>query len=129
MFKSLHDAPALLNTPDCWTDAMALAGVDFLVVGDKVLGELGATATMQGYNDGLKAAGSDDFTVAARLSDVGAKQAAFADDDIRPMSEADFRDRLGLAGQELLDHGVRGLVADLGRLEEVFKDLALGSGE
>ena len=84
---------------------------------------------MQGYNDGLKAAGTEDVTVQARLSPEAAKRAEFNESDLQPLSEAGFRDSLGLAGQELLDHGVRGLVADLGRLEEIFQDLSLGSGE
>lgn len=111
-------------------DALALAGVDFLVVGDKVLTELGGASTMQGYNDGLKATGDDDdATVQPQLTVAAAQRAEFSQDDLQPLSEADYRAKLGQAGQELLDHGVRGLVADLGRLEETLHDLALGSGE
>ena len=86
-------------------------------------------ACAQGYNDGLKAAGTEDTTVQAQLSAAAAKRAEFAAEDTAALEEAAFRQKLGLAGQELLDHGVRGLVADLGRLEDVFQDLALGSGE
>lgn len=85
---------------------------------------------MQGYNDGLKATGDDDdATVQPQLTVAAAQRAEFSQDDLQPLSEADYRAKLGQAGQELLDHGVRGLVADLGRLEETLHDLALGSGE
>ena len=37
----------------CIAEALLLAGVDYLVVGPKVLEELSQQYTMQGYNDGM----------------------------------------------------------------------------
>lgn len=59
-------------------------------------------------------------TVEARLTPARAAATQFASEDTEALGEADFRGRLGLTGQELLDHGVRGLVADLGRFEDAF---------
>ncbi|KAK9792691.1 hypothetical protein WJX73_002290 [Symbiochloris irregularis] len=111
-------------------DALALAGMDYLVVGDKVLSELGGTDTLQGYNDGFSASGPEQpgSTVEARLTPAKAAATQFASEDTEPLGEADFRDRLGQTGQELLDHGVRGLVADLGRFEDAFTKY-VGSAE
>ena len=42
-----------IRTPE---EAKALAGVDFLVLGPKVMAALAASTTLEGYNDGLSAA-------------------------------------------------------------------------
>lgn len=55
--------PKLCSSPLnrlCCTDALALAGCDYLVVSPKVLLSLSTTATLQGYNDGLTAGPDSD---------------------------------------------------------------------
>jgi len=80
-------------------DALALAGVDFLVAGPKVLQGLAAMPSAQGYNDGLSAAAAP-AGLAGALSPAGARAAAAA--KLPELSEAAFSEGLGLAGADLL---------------------------
>ena len=42
-------------TLHCLAEALALSGCDYLVIGPRVLEELGRNTTLEGYNDGLSA--------------------------------------------------------------------------
>lgn len=109
-------------------DALLLAGVDFLVVGPKVLEELNSQFTMSGYNDGLSANTTFDETdVDAKLSKERADGVEFAAEEMTKVTKQLFQDGLGQAGLELLEEGVKGLVDDVTRLEPDFKKLAVGS--
>lgn len=59
-------------------DALALAGVDYLVVGPKVLETLAETPTLEGYNDGLTTLPIDDDIYEPRLSHDNAKEVIFS---------------------------------------------------
>ena len=68
-------------------DALALAGVDYLVVGPKVLATLSETPTLQGYNDGLTTLPGDDEYYSPRLSPEAAKEADFEDFELEPVTK------------------------------------------
>ena len=110
-------------------EAVALAGCDFLVVGPKVLAALSAAPTLEGFNDGLSAAaGTPAPSVAPRLTPAFAAAYEFAPGEATPPAdEAEFLERLGVSGRDLLAEGVSRLVDDANRLEPFF--LALSSGQ
>jgi len=109
-------------------DALLLAGVDYLVVGPKVLEELNSQYTMGGYNDGLSAnATFDETDVVAKLSKERADSVEFAPEETAKITKQLFQDGLGQAGLELLEEGIKGLKDDVARLEPDFKNLAVGS--
>ncbi|CAL8466910.1 g6446 [Coccomyxa elongata] len=107
-------------------DALALAGVDYLVVGPKVLAALAEAPTLQGYNDGLTTLPADDEYYSPRLSPEAAKEAEFEDFELQPVTKQIFEEGLGLAGVSLLKQGVQGLVDDIERLEPFFQNLSVG---
>lgn len=73
-------------------DAFELAGVDYLVVSPQVLASLGASATTEGYNDGLTAAADDfDSAIKRQLSTESAAIAEFTQDELADVSEASFK--------------------------------------
>ncbi|GAX80172.1 hypothetical protein CEUSTIGMA_g7610.t1 [Chlamydomonas eustigma] len=81
-------------------DAMALSGVDYLVVSSKVIAELSAVPTAAGYNDGLQAMGSVDEGMDVAFSLEAAQRCG-----IQMMPSIDkktFNADLGIAGEELL---------------------------
>jgi transaldolase len=109
-------------------DALLLAGVDYLVVGPKVLEELNSQFTMSGYNDGLSANTTFDETdLEAQLTKERAQSVEFAPEETTEITKQLFQDGLGQAGLELLEDGIKGLVSDVKRLEPDFKKLAVGS--
>lgn len=107
------------------SDALALAGCDYLVLTAKIMSELEATPTLQGYNTGLSAAGaSEDDGIDRPLS---AEAAAAADmEDKGAVDEARFNDELGPCGKELLKVGLDGLVRDVETVLPYFKTMATG---
>ncbi|KAK9916495.1 hypothetical protein WJX75_003327 [Coccomyxa subellipsoidea] len=107
-------------------DALALAGVDYLVVGPKVLATLSETPTLQGYNDGLTTLPGDDEYYSPRLSPEAAKEAEFEDFETGEVNKQLFEEGLGLVGVSLLKQGVQGLVDDIERLEPFFQNLSVG---
>ena len=62
-------------------DALALAGCDYLVLTAKVLSDLEATPTLQGYNSGLSAAAAadEDDGIERKLSVAAAKASDMQD--------------------------------------------------
>lgn len=108
-------------------DALALAGCDYLVLSARVMAELEASATLQGYNSGFSAADSaDDDGIQRQLS----PDALSDDDEISPLAAVDegmFNEGLGLAGRELLEAGVAGLVRDIEGVLPYFTDLAVSA--
>ncbi|KIY99632.1 transaldolase [Monoraphidium neglectum] len=109
-------------------DALALAGCDYLVLSARVMADLEASPTLQGYNSGLKATASAD-------EDEGVPRALAPDtlgddDDVAPLgavTEEAFNDGLGLAGRELLDQGVAGMVADIRGVLPYFEQMAVSA--
>lgn len=108
-----------------FADALALAGVDYLVVGPRVIASLANASTMQGYNDGLRpGASTDEGGIIPQLSTHGAKQVDFHPDETLEITNQLFQDGLGLAGLELLDNGIAALSAGVQQLEEAFQSRA-----
>ena len=96
-------------------DALALAGVDFLVAGPKVLEALREMPTRAGYNDGLSAASAPaDDVVALDAKAVAA--AEFDAAETATMTKQLFEEGLGTVGRELLEEGLKKLCADVDRL-------------
>jgi hypothetical protein len=83
--------------------------------------------TAQGYNSGLSAAASaDDEGVVRALS----PDALTDDDEVAPLGAVDeglFNESLSMAGRELLDAGLAGMVADVKGVLPYFTDLAVSA--
>ncbi|KAI8471274.1 MAG: hypothetical protein J3K34DRAFT_458401 [Monoraphidium minutum] len=109
-------------------DALALAGCDYLVLSARVMAELEGSPTLQGYNSGFKATASveDDEGVTRQL----APDAMTGDDEVAPLgavTEAAFNEGLGLAGKELLEQGVAGMVRDTQAVLPYFEQMAVSA--
>lgn len=105
-------------------DALALAGVDFLVAGPRVLEALAATPTRSGYNDGLSGVLGEDEEPAP-LTDAAAAAYTF-DDEEAPATRARFDEQLGLVGRDILDEGVARLGADVEKLLPLMASMVYG---
>lgn len=81
---------------------------------------------MQGYNSGLSAAASsvDDDGIERVLSPKAAAASDMA--QLPPITEAEFNERLGVAGSELLKAGLDGLRRDVATVLPFFKSRATG---
>ena len=108
-------------------DALALAGVDYLVVNEKVVDALDKATTLQGYNDGFHAGEDDEESVPQQLSAEMAQQTEFSESETTEVTRQLFEEGLGMAGLELLDNGIKSLVQDVERLEPAFRNLAIDS--
>ena len=126
------------------TDALALAGCDYLVVSPKVLLSLSTTATLQGYNDGLTAGpDSDGAALSPQRAQVRipgtiktpphetkstAQEVEFSPAELEPVTEQHFKEQLGLAAKELLAQGLESLRDDADQLDPIFEGrLAFGT--
>lgn len=110
----------------CPADALALAGCDYLVLTAKVMSDLEAAPTLQGYNSGFTAAASsmDDDGIERKLSVAAAQKSDLQDKGA--VTEAMFNEQLGPAGSELLKAGLSGLVRDVETVLPFFKSRATG---
>lgn len=108
-------------------DALALAGVDYLVLNERIVHSLDAATTLQGYNDGFRADKPGDDSVPQQLSADSAQQAEFSSSETVEITRQLFEEGLGMAGLELLDSGIKTLVEDVNRLEPIFGNLAIDS--
>ena len=108
-------------------DALALAGVDYLVVNERILDALDKATTLQGYNDGFRADEDDDESVSQQLSAEMAQEADFSESETTEVTRQLFEEGLGMAGLELLDNGIKSLIQDVERLEPAFHNLAIDS--
>ncbi len=116
------------NTLCDWAaDALALAGVDYLVLNERIVDALDKATTLQGYNDGFRADENDQSGVEQQLSSDSAQQVEFGSSETVEVTRQLFEEGLGMAGLELLDNGIRNLVEDVNRLEPVFQNLAIDS--
>ena len=114
-------------TSACFADALALAGVDYLVLNERVVDSLEKATTLQGYNDGFRADEHGNDSVPQQLSADSAQQADFSSSETVEVTRQLFEEGLGMAGLELLDNGIKNLVEDVNRLEPIFKNLAIDS--
>ncbi|DBA67125.1 TPA: hypothetical protein ACH3X2_001449 [Trebouxia sp. C0005] len=109
-------------------DALALAGVDYLVLNERIVDSLDKASTLQGYNDGFRADEKDDESgVPQQLSSDSAQQVEFSSSETVEVTRQLFEEGLGMAGLELLDTGIKSLVEDVNRLEPIFSNLAIDS--
>jgi len=109
-------------------DALALAGVDYLVLNERIVDSLDKATTLQGYNDGFRADEKDNESgVPQQLSSDSAQQVEFSSSETVEVTRQLFEEGLGMAGLELLDTGIKGLVEDVNRLEPIFSNLAIDS--
>lgn len=97
-------------------ETLALAGSDYLVVGEQILKSLQSTCTLEGYNDGLHAAQDSSCITPAMSPD----QAAAAEVDRIIVDSSNFSDALGLIGKDLLTSDVERAIEDAVRLEPIF---------
>ena len=100
------------------TEAMSIAGCDYIIVGPRVLEALQSASTLEGYNDGLHTANESD--AGARLSASFAKNYDLSPNETGIVDKATFEEQLGLPGRDLLDESVKRLVDDANRLEPLF---------
>ena len=108
------------------SEALALAGCDYLVVGPRVLEALQNATTLEGYNDGLRTV-DDESGVSARLTPGFAAAYELSPYETGIVDKNLFDDQLGLAGRDLLTESVKRLVDDATRLEPLFLNLAGGN--
>ena len=99
-------------------DALALAGVDFLVAGPKVLEALREMPTRAGYNDGLSAASAPADDVVPLTAEAAAA-ATFDDAETATLTKQLFEEGLGTVGRDLLEEGLKKLCADVDRLSSL----------
>lgn len=112
-------------------EALRLAGCDYLVVGPRVLEALAATSTLEGYNDGLHAStegvtSEDEEGFRPILTQELADATDFSPRELAELDEDLFLDRLGPAGETLLNDGLTRLRGDAERLEELLQSVASG---
>ncbi|KAG2499436.1 hypothetical protein HYH03_002383 [Edaphochlamys debaryana] len=94
-------------------DALDLAGVDYLILSSRVIEQLSAIETDQGYNDGLSAVGGSGGVDAALYPGMPVP----ADFQQWPaLTEAEWREGLGLCASELLKTQLARRVADVEEL-------------
>ena len=93
------------------------------MVGEQILKSLAKTSTLEGYNDGLHAAGDDASGVKAAMSP---EQAASAEVERVHVAASNFQDALGLIGTDLLNADVQRAVEDATRLEPIFLNRVAG---
>lgn len=88
-------------------EVLQLAGIDYMVIPKKIVEKMAGQGTLQGYNDGLTAATSDDDAGGMPvLSQALADKTEFRAEEVADVSEKDFEQELGMAGLELLQDKV-----------------------
>jgi hypothetical protein len=85
------------------------------------------TPPPQGYNSGFSATASTDDDGALRQLSPDALSEEDAIAPLRAVDETMFNDGLGLAGRELLDQGVAGMVRDIQGVLPYFADMAVSA--
>lgn len=98
-------------------ETLALAGCDYLVVGEHILKSLASTSTLDGYNDGLSAQQQYAGTMSPAMSP---DQAAASEVEKIFVASANFKDALGLIGSDLLSSDIERSIEDARRLEPIF---------
>lgn len=105
-------------------EALSVSGVDFLVIGPRVLDALQSSITLEGYNDGLHA--GLDAGITAAFTKESAAAYEFSSMEVADVNGSVFEDQIGMAGQELLNESVKRLIDDANRLEPLFLNQAGG---
>jgi len=103
--------------------ALALAGIDYIVTSSQVVDTLAAAATLSGFNDGLHG-GDSAQDIEVQLSVESAKAATLSLTE--SITQAIFVDELGYMGFDLLKAGVEGAASNIERCGPFFSGLAGG---
>ena len=106
-------------------DALALAGIDYEVLSAKIISELAAAPTLQGYNSGLSAAASVDEGLERVLSPDTARARDLP--QVPDVTSEKFKEQLGVAAEQLLSQGLSGLTKDVSTLLPFFASRASGT--
>jgi transaldolase len=117
--------PPLFALSPLYVDALALAGIDYEVLGAKIISELESTPTLQGYNSGLSAAASEDEGLERVLSPDVASTSDLP--QVPDVTIETFKEQLGLAGEQLLGQGLSGMTKDVETLLPFFATMATGT--
>ncbi len=103
-------------------DAIALAGVDFVVLPPKIIADLDAAPSTLGYNDGLSA--THDYPAEIRVQMTPASALASEEEaglaGALSLDERAFGEAMGLAGRELLEVSLKRYVDSFQGLEPYF---------
>eukprot|EP00798_Chlamydomonas_sp_ICE-L_P021618 gene21618-28620_t len=102
-------------------DALALSGVDYMILPVSVMKDLEVVPTIAGYNDGLHplaGSGVDDQTLRPLMSQDLA--AATQMEKVGIIDEETFNDGIGMAGADLLEAGLHLKAQDLKRLKPLL---------
>lgn len=105
------------------SDALNCAGCDFIVLGEKVLGELANSDTASGYNDSLSITdGSIQFdSVNPTMSVDMASEDEFKDWEKQSIDKDIFEAKMDAAGQELLVQGIKSMATSRADLVTIMK--------
>lgn len=108
-------------------EALALSGIDYLIIPDSVSTSLEAQATLAGYNDGLSAAGAaaEDGPAAVPALSADAVAAADLPELEAPTSVAALEAAMGMAGVELLAKRIEADCEAVGRVEELLSSVVV----
>lgn len=107
-------------------EALALSGIDYLIIPDSVSSALEAQATLAGYNDGLSAAaGAAEGPAEVPALDAAAVAAADLPDMDVPTSAAELEAAMGMAGSELLAKKIAADREAVGRVEALLSNVVV----
>jgi len=106
------------------TQALALAGLDYIVVSPQVIKALEAAPTLSGFNDGLHAGtdSADDIEVVLSPRNARSNDILKAQEVLQP----EFVDELGYLGFDLLKTSLAGATSNAERCEPFFQSSAGG---
>lgn len=90
-----------------FTDALAVAGCDYVILGPKVLKALNEAPTAQGYNDGLSAKSTESGVTRVLSPKTPSSDKVEAWERVY---QRDFDELIGMAGKELVDQVHKGVL-------------------
>lgn len=107
-------------------EAIALSGVDYMIMPSDVSDKLRKQSTLQGYNDGLSAASSTEGTAGVPVLSVEAVAAReFKAQDVADVDEAHFAAELGMAGVDLLQSKLADDIAAVAKVAALMENMAI----
>lgn len=112
-----------LRTAD---EALALSGVDYMIIPDSVSAALEGQSTLAGYNDGLSAAkGAADGAAVVPVLDAAAVAAADLPELEAVASAAELEAAMGMAGSELLAKKIAADCEAVAQVEELLSSVVV----
>jgi hypothetical protein len=131
MKKYNHKTQVIVSGIRKKEDALAVAGIDYLIIPSRIIYQLQCSPTYEGYNDdihgGSAAAGTENTF--RRLSIKTAEAATFDPADAGPVAEAAFHDGLqrSIIGEALLKECLVLRQGHLDELQPLMNGVALGT--